>query len=278
MKRKVVDGNGFLVYHHAKRSKQEVTRSLDVGPFVTVLLPETRTALYAILSLQTKGRLAQTCRVMARELKGLIWLPAPWRTTMSYPARTPFERTAMYHLVLDILLPRRFFQRVTRVCQLTRLDFSYTGVTLWDVEEWTCGSREGARISVEIQHPDNRAVCLTRPEHVEAFIKNIEKRVQRLADEARVPLELRQERTDTYQKHVEAVWNLEETAHGIWKLVRRDALQDVARAHVAEMLLRDASDFTWSEQALIRCLERMDKVKARLTAIEEEIDTYKKVK
>lgn len=122
--KRVTDGNGFLRYHHAKRSRREVERPADVGLFVEVMLPEIRACLYRAASLEVAGRLAQTCKVLCLELTapntGWIWLPAQWRSLLAtYAAHA--GGTALCRIFQEELRPRRFFERVRHAATIVEI-------------------------------------------------------------------------------------------------------------------------------------------------------------
>ncbi len=145
------DLNGIERPHKAKRSKPSFARPPDLGP-ITAILPELRRVLYQYMDTQSLGRLASTCRGLAKDMMtapaGCIWLPAAWRRAIR---RLVWPRNAklITHMVQNVLRPRRFFERVSNAAAQCRVDedwdavaFSGRGDSVWCLNTFRRSSDE----------------------------------------------------------------------------------------------------------------------------------------
>ncbi len=160
------DLNGIERPHNAKRSKPSIVRPTDLGP-ITAMLPELRKCLYAVMDVQSLGRLARTCRGFAKDMMtapaGRIWLPSSWRKVLQEKKR---DYNAQYTLAIKFidnhLRPRRFFERVPNAAAHCRIDIWYDRARISFVTRGeTRGMDKSMRRLDVVRRPSNDSDAIT---------------------------------------------------------------------------------------------------------------------
>ncbi len=271
--RGVTDGNGFLRYHHAKKSKKEVVRPPDVGVFVDVMIPEIRACLYRMAPLAVARRLAQTCKLLNLELTrpntGWIWLPTAWQGRVY---RTASGR-ALQVIIQEYLRPRRFFERVTHAASVVQL--SALGSS-WSFQVGTWGAAD--RREVDFGYA-TLPFCVTPPVDAELdeFIAIAEKHATALTEaaklNAKIPVQLRQARIDATKQRADLLKQASMYSRKVW-LNLKVKLTDV---YAARRLLETSEELADLDARLAGMNAKIEAIKAGEVLLEEDASIATKV-
>ncbi len=277
MKRKGNDDNGFIVYHHAKKTKT-FHRAPEVGPFVDTM-PEIRMILYCHMDLTMVGRIGRTCKAMSLEMfkpgEGWAWMPTTWIKQMR--GMLPFRREAWHRVFHGFLMPRRFFHRVKCATSFVNMTDGYdTGslvlaATHADLNKRLflkfvgTSSTKSVTVAAMAAYTTPPYICSPPADEIDAFITEVAARGRARASENKkrnlVPQELRLD--------LLAATNERNAAH-----VRAKQAADTVHGSLRHMIYSDrhmpigaARDIVAHLEAIVALNIRIDAYAARIKAI-----------